>query len=71
MGGALMAMILNGDTGIQTPGVYNTSAFFENDQTIDADHTVAATRNAASIGDIEISTGVTVTVASGGNWVIL
>jgi hypothetical protein len=36
-----------------------------------ADYTVAATKNAASIGDIEISSGVTVTVTSGGNWVIL
>jgi hypothetical protein len=45
--------------------------FIENDQSIDADYTVGATKNAASIGDIEISTGVTVTVASGGNWVIL
>ena len=66
-----MATIISGTTGIQTPGVYNTSAFFENDQSIDADYTVAATRNAASIGDITISSGVTVTVASGGNSVIL
>ena len=66
-----MSMILNGTTGIQTPGIYNTIPFIENDQTIDADYTVGATKNAASIGDIEISSGVTVTVTSGGNWVIL
>jgi hypothetical protein len=66
-----MAMILNGTTGIQTPGIYNTIPFIENDQTIDADYTVGATKNAASIGDIEISSGVTVTVTSGGSWVIL
>jgi hypothetical protein len=60
-----MTIILNGSSGIQFPN------FIENDQSIDADYTVGATKNAASIGDIEISTGVTVTVASGGNWVIL
>ena len=60
-----MAIILNGSSGIQFPN------FIENEQSIDADYTVAATKNAASIGDIEISTGVTVTVTSGGNWVIL
>ena len=60
-----MSIILNGSSGIQFPN------FIENDQSIDADYTIAATKNAASIGDIEISTGVTVTVTSGGNWVIL
>jgi len=60
-----MAVVINGSSGIQFPN------FIENEQSIDADYTIAATKNAASIGDIEISTGVTVTVASGGNWVIL
>ena len=55
-----MAVVINGSSGIQFPN------FIENDQSIDADYTIAATKNAASIGDIEISTGVTVTVASGG-----
>ena len=60
-----MSIILNGSSGIQFPN------FIENEQSIDADYTVAATKNAASIGDIEISSGVTVTVTSGGNWLIL
>ena len=60
-----MSIILNGSSGIQFPN------FIENEQSIDADYTVAATKNAASVGDIEISSGVTVTVTSGGNWVIL
>lgn len=60
-----MSIILNGSSGIQFPN------FIENEQSIDADYTIAATKNAASIGDVEISTGVTVTVTSGGNWVIL
>jgi hypothetical protein len=60
-----MAVVINGTTGIQVPN------FIENEQSIDADYTIAATKNAASIGNIEISTGVTVTVTSGGNWVIL
>jgi hypothetical protein len=60
-----MSIILNGSSGIQFPN------FIENEQSIDADYTIAATKNAASIGDIEISSGVTVTVTSGGSWVIL
>ena len=60
-----MAITLNGSSGKQFPN------FIENEQSIDADYTIAATKNAASIGDIEISSGVTVTVTSGGNWVIL
>ena len=60
-----MSIILNGSSGIQFPN------FIENEQSINADYTIAATKNAASIGDIEISSGVTVTVTSGGNWVIL
>ena len=66
-----MATIISGTTGIQTPGVYSTTAFFENDQTIDSDYTVGATKNAMSIGTVEISSGVTITIASGGNWVIV
>ena len=66
-----MATIISGTTGIQSPGLYTTSGFFENDQTIDADYTIVGTKNAASIGDIEISNGVTVTINSGGTWTIL
>jgi len=43
-----MAITLNGSSGIQFPN------FIENEQSIDADYTIAATKNAASIGDIEI-----------------
>jgi len=66
-----MAIVINGTTGIETPSIYNTVPFIENDQAIAADYTVVTNRNAASIGDITINTGVTVTIAGTANWVIL
>lgn len=45
--------------------------FFENGQTITTDYTVSATKNAMSAGPITINSGITVTVSSGGNWVVV
>ena len=45
--------------------------FRENAQIIDSDYTVAGTVNASTVGPITIASGVTVTVETGGNWVIL
>ena len=45
--------------------------FFENDQTITADYTVAATKNAMTAGPVTINGGVTITVETGGRWVIM
>lgn len=47
------------------------SIFYENGQTVTTNYTVAATVNAMSAGPITINSGVTVTIASGGNWVVI
>jgi hypothetical protein len=45
--------------------------FIENDQTVTADYTIPATKNAMSTGPVEIEDGITVTVSSGSRWVVL
>jgi hypothetical protein len=45
--------------------------FYENGQTVTTDYTIGATTNAMSAGPITINSGVTVTVNSGGNWVLV
>ena len=45
--------------------------FYENDQTIADSYTIVATKNAMSTGPLTLNSGVTVTVESGGRWVIL
>lgn len=45
--------------------------FYENDQTVTADYTIPSTKNAMSAGPITIDTGITVTISTGANWVIV
>ncbi len=45
--------------------------FVEGSKTVTADHTVAAAKNTMSAGPITIADGVTVTIADGGDWVIV
>jgi len=45
--------------------------FYENGQTVTNDYTITSGTNAMSAGDITIDTGVTVTVPTGSNWVIV
>ena len=49
----------------------NDQIFYENGQTVTSDYTVGATVNAMSAGPITINTGVTVTISTGANWVIV
>lgn len=44
--------------------------FYLNGQTINFDYTVPSGYNAGTFGDITIATGVTVTVATGSDWVM-
>ena len=46
-------------------------AFYETDNTITADYTIGTNKNAMSVGDIEVATGVTVTVPTGSFWVVV
>ena len=45
--------------------------FYENDQTVTANYTIPATKNAMSTGPITVDSGVTVTISSGSRWVVL
>jgi hypothetical protein len=55
-----------GATGGGTDQVFNL-----NDQVVTFDYTIASTKNASSAGPISINTGVTVTISTGANWVIV
>lgn len=45
--------------------------FYENDQTVTTNYTLTTNTNAVTAGPVSINSGVTVTVPSGGNWVIV
>lgn len=55
-----------GATGAGTDAV-----FYENDQEVTGSYTITTGKNAMSAGPIEIDSGVTVTVPSGSNWVVV
>lgn len=45
--------------------------FYENDQTVNSNYTITATKNAMSAGPITIANGIVVTINTGGNWAIV
>ena len=45
--------------------------FYENGQAVTSSYTVLATKNAMTAGPITINDGVTVTIETGGRWVVL
>jgi hypothetical protein len=45
--------------------------FYENEQNVTADYTVVATKNAMTAGPITIASGVSVTIETGGRWIVL
>jgi hypothetical protein len=71
-----MSIVLNGDgfiygaAGVGTGGGTNV-AFYETDNTITADYTIGTNKNAMSVGDITVNTGVTVTVPTGAYWTVV
>ena len=53
-------------------GVVGTaSVFFENGQTVSANYTVTAGKNAGSFGPVTVDTGATVTVPTGSTWSVV
>ena len=73
-----MSIVLNGDgyitgaAGVGKGGGSGTNiAFYETDNTITADYTIGTNKNAMSVGDITVATGVTVTVPTGSFWVVV
>lgn len=61
---------LRGDNSWAAAGAQN-DIFYENGQTVSTNYTITSTRNAMSAGPVTINTGVTVTIDTGGNWVIV
>lgn len=45
--------------------------FYENDQTVTTNYTLTTNKNAMTAGPVTINAGVTVTVPSGANWVVV
>lgn len=48
-----------------------TWCFLKNDQEVTTDYTLSANKNAMTAGPCTIGSGVTVTIPSGQNWVIV
>ena len=60
-----------GSVGGGATGGSGDEVFVENGQTVTADYTLTSGKNAMSAGPITINSGVTVTIPSGQNWVIV
>ena len=56
---------------LQSSAVTASNGIFVNSATVTASYTVASGNNASSAGPLLVDSGVTVTVASGGRWVIV
>lgn len=60
---------IGGTGGGSTGGI--SGAFVENSQTVIADYTITAGKNAMSAGPITINSGVTVVIPSGATWSVV
>ena len=60
-----------GSIGGGASGGGTDTIFYENGQTVATSYSITASTNAVSTGPITINTGVTVTIPSGSNWVVL
>jgi hypothetical protein len=56
---------LNVDPNVTTKGLYEMA------NTISANYSITAGNNAVSTGPLSINSGITVTIPSGSNWVVL
>lgn len=52
-------------------GALGNQVFYENDQTVTADYTLTAGKQAGTFGPVSINTGVTVTVPDNATWSIV
>lgn len=52
-------------------GASGDKVFWENDQTVTADYTITAGKNAMTAGPITIASGVTITVPAGSTWTVV
>ena len=60
-----------GSVGGGATGGGSDEIFVENGQTVTTNYTLTTNKNASSVGPITVNSGVTVTVPSGSNWVVL
>lgn len=60
-----------GSVGGGATGSSGDQVFVENDQTVTANYTIPADKNAMSTGPITINAGVTVTVSTGARYVVI
>jgi hypothetical protein len=60
-----------GSVGGGATGGGSDEIFIENGQTVTTNYSIPSSKNAMSTGPITINSGVTVTVPSGSNWVVL
>jgi hypothetical protein len=60
-----------GSIGGGASGGGSDAVFYENGQTVTTSYTISSNSNAMSAGPITINSGVTVTIPSGSNWVIV
>lgn len=60
-----------GSVGGGATGGGSDEIFIENGQTVTTNYTITTNKNAMSTGPISINSGITVTIPSGSNWVIL
>ena len=68
--GATASTFLRGDGTWAAAGAAN-DVFWENAQTISSNYSITASKNAMTVGDITVNTGITVTVPTGTVWYIL
>lgn len=68
--GATAGTFLRGDGTWAAAGAAD-DVFWENAQTISSDYSITASKNALTVGDIKVNTGITVTVPTGTVWYIL
>ena len=61
---------IGGGSSVPTGGG-SDAVFYENDQAVTADYTITNNKNAMAAGPITINSGVTVTVGSGENLIIV
>ena len=74
LGGNAVVFVTATAADVQNPGAGgggSDAVFIENDQTVTADYTIPATRNAMSTGPVTVNSGVTVTVSSGARYVVI
>ena len=60
-----------GSIGGGASGGGSNAVFYENDQTVTANYTIPADKNAMSTGPITVNSGITVTVSDGARYVVI